>query len=67
MVEPPLPPIEHHPPYSVDFVACLDAGCYPDSVTPDLLAAVNSDEEGRRVLVALALVGLQLRAAAPWP
>ena len=57
----PIPPIEFFPPYSLDFVAHLDTGCYPDENTADLLAAVSRDEEGRRMLDALVIVGLELR------
>lgn len=47
----------------MDFVAHLDGGCYPVAITTDLLASVNSDEEGRRMLDALTIVGLELRIA----
>lgn len=63
MIDPPIPPIEYHPPYSLDFVSHLDAGCYPDEVTEKLLAEVSKDEEARRMLEALTLVGLELRFA----
>lgn len=63
MTDPPVPPVEYHPPYSLDFVAHLDAGCYPDEIAAELLAAVSRDEHGRRVLDALTITGLELRIA----
>lgn len=63
MTEATLPPIEYQPPYSLDFVAHLDAGCYPDALSLELLAAVSSNEEGRRMLDALTITGLELRIA----
>ena len=50
----PIPPIEYAPPYSMDFVAHLDAG-YPNDVTRDLLAAVRTDPAGSRLLNALSV------------
>src|SRR5947209_7583707 len=35
------PPIEYEPPYSIDFVAHLHGGCYPEHITPTFLAAVR--------------------------
>ncbi|WP_421874646.1 hypothetical protein [Mycolicibacterium wolinskyi] len=64
MYDQPIPPIEFEPPYSMDFVSHLDAGCYPDEIMAERLAAVSRDEEGRRMLDALAIVGLELRLAA---
>lgn len=63
MTDLPIPPIEYHPPYSLDFVAHLDADCYPGEITAELLAEVSLDEEGRRMLEALTMVGLELRFA----
>jgi hypothetical protein len=61
MNDQPIPPIEYRPPYSLDFVSHLDAGCYPDEMTAELLAQVSCDDEGRRMLDALTIVGLELR------
>lgn len=58
-----LPPIELAPPYSLDFVAHLDAGCYPDDLSDALLAAVCRDEHGRRLLDALIVSRLEVRTA----
>ncbi|SHT79403.1 Uncharacterised protein [Mycobacteroides abscessus subsp. abscessus] len=55
-----LPPIELRPPYSLDFVAHLHGGCYPDDITPLLLAAVDRNDAGRRMLDDLALARLEL-------
>lgn len=55
------PPIEYEPPYSMDFVSHLDAGCYPDEITPRLLTAVRRDAPGARMLDDLAIVQLELR------
>lgn len=46
----PLPPIEHHPPYSLEFVAHLHGGCYGEDFTPQLLAAVRKDAGGVQLL-----------------
>ncbi|ORA10960.1 hypothetical protein [Mycobacterium arosiense] len=61
MQEMPIPPIEYSPPYSMDFVSHLDAGCYPDGVTQQLLAAVRCDPVGARMLDDLAVVQMELR------
>jgi hypothetical protein len=61
MHDAPIPPIEYEPPFSVDFVSHLDAGCYPDNVTQDLLAAVRSDPTGARMLTELTIVQMELR------
>lgn len=61
MQDPPLPPIEYSPPYSMDFVAHLDAGCYPDEVAQQLLDAVRLDAAGARMLDDLAIVQMELR------
>jgi hypothetical protein len=55
-----LPAIEWSPPFTMDFVAHLAGGCYPDDVTPALLRAVRTDRDGARMLYALALVQLEL-------
>lgn len=44
----------------MDFVSHLDAGCYPDEVTKELLAAVHRDPAGARMLDDLAIVQIEL-------
>jgi hypothetical protein len=61
MTDEPIPPFEWSPPYSLEFVAHLEAGCYPDDVTPRLMAAVRSDPAGARMLDALTIVQMELR------
>lgn len=56
------PSIEHHPPYSPEFVAHLHAGCYPDDLTPALLALVRADPGGARMLDDYSLIQLELRS-----
>lgn len=45
----------------MDFVAHLDAGCYPDEVAQQLLDAVRLDAAGARMLDDLAIVQMELR------
>ncbi|MDM2096403.1 hypothetical protein PP348_20220 [Mycobacteroides abscessus] len=61
MADEPLPPIEYEPPYSLNFVAHLDAGCYPDDLTPELLAGVRRDPAGAGLLDLLTTTQLELR------
>ncbi|WP_074355653.1 hypothetical protein [Mycobacteroides abscessus] len=56
-----IPPVEFEPPYSVDFVAHLHGGCYPDALASDLLAGVRRDHESARLLDALTVTQLELR------
>ena len=58
----PLPPIESSAPYSLDFVAHLHGGCYPNDVSPQLIEAVKRDPAGKQALDALNLVQLELKA-----
>ncbi|RIT48809.1 hypothetical protein D2E80_11935 [Mycobacteroides abscessus] len=60
----PRPPVEFCPPYSLDFVAHLHGGCYPDAITPGFLAAVRRDAIGRRMLDEIAIAQLELVFAA---
>jgi hypothetical protein len=48
------------PPYSVDFVAHLHGGCYPDAVTDGLLTAVRRDPDAARVLDSLTITQVEL-------
>lgn len=61
MQDHPIPPIEWSPPYSLDFIAHLHGGCYPEDVTPNLLAAVRDDPARARQLDSMTLVQLELR------
>lgn len=61
MTDAPIPPVELSPPYSLEFVAHLEAGCYPDDVTPELMAVVCRDPAGARMLDALRITQLELR------
>ncbi|MDX1870688.1 hypothetical protein SBI67_01010 [Mycolicibacterium sp. 120266] len=55
-----IPAIESAPPYSMVFVSHLDAGCYPEELTQQLLAEVRRDPAGARMLDDLAIVQLEL-------
>lgn len=58
----PLPPTEYGPPYSLDFVAHLHAGCYSGSETPSLMEAVRRDADGARMIDALLHTQLAVHA-----
>lgn len=55
-----IPPPEHAPPYSLDFVSHLHGGCYPANITPALLHAVRHDPAGVRMLDALTVTQMEL-------
>lgn len=59
-----IPPIEREPPYSMDFIAHLHGGCYPDAISRLLVAAVRADPDGARMLDGLEIVQLELRLRA---
>ena len=61
MADEPILPIKYEPPYSIDFVAHLRAGCYPDALASELLAAICSDPVGARLLDGLTIIQLELR------
>jgi hypothetical protein len=52
MTDEPIPPVEWSPPYSLDFVAHLEGGCYPTDITDTLMSAVRGDSDGARMLEA---------------
>lgn len=58
----PLPPIEHEPPYSMEFVSHLHAGCYAASPTAAHMQAVRLDPNGARMIDALLAAQLAVRA-----
>lgn len=45
----------------MDFVSHLDAGCYSDGATHELLATVRLDPAGARMLDDVAIVQMELR------
>lgn len=61
MPDEPVPPIELAPPYSMEFVAHLHAGCYAEGISRQLIRAVRQDKEGQRMLDALSITQLELR------
>lgn len=60
-IDEPLPPLELHPPYSLDFIAYLHGGCYPRDTTEQLLLAVAADAHGAGLLRAVMRTTVELR------
>lgn len=56
------PPIEFWPSYSIGFVAHLHGGCFAETLTPQLSAAVRRDPIRARLLDALTITQMELRA-----
>jgi len=64
MTQRQTPAIQYEPPYSLDFVSHLDAGCYPAELTYQLMATLRLDPAGARMLDDLAIVRMELRLLA---